>query len=625
MPLVGLNASILILAFMNLAIALAIFCYEKDFGDRKIRDFVVAGVAVLLFVFIAIFSYTSKPIFLRTAGFSDTRLLYSKNTAAATVSVLEKKDQINIWGKNVRYLNVNGHNTAHTTYSDMIIHKMLAHLPMLLTPNPREALVIGFGFGNTCKSFLEYDQMRRVDCVELVAHEKRTADFFAEQNQGIFQDDRFHFIVNDGRNFVLATDQKYDIISINSVDPKFSPTLYTEEFYRLCRAKLQEDGQLVAWLPIYGMSLEEVQALVKSFINVFPNSSLWYNNPEHLLLAGIKGYYPIDLAKVKSRMELPKVASSLAEIHINDPFSFLATFFCGEQMLNKFAGSVPSHTDDHPVVEFSRIVTKEMVPDVYQELLKCRESVLSYCTNFEVFGEIEPVRTKMYQHETEMKNFMAALFTYRTFALNSDQKEIVSGAISSIRKILDEEPENDFALIQYVDLVSHQDLTTDKKYFAAAIAKAPHFAKAYVLLGLELASQNEWEKSLEFYQRALQINDSYSTALLNAGYSYIQLQKWQEAKQSFEKLLSLDPENPYVHSTIAQVYYMLQDYHTAIEFMLAAIKNQPEQANLYFNLGRMYQKNSQVNQAIAAFEKGLKISPYDQRARIALEELKKNK
>jgi hypothetical protein len=39
----------------------------------------------------------------------------------------------------------------------------------------------------------------------------------------------------------------------------------------------------------------------------------------------------------------------------------------------------------------------------------------------------------------------------------------------------------------------------------------------------------------------------------------------------------------------------------------------------------MYQKNSQVNQAIAAFEKGLKISPYDQRARIALEELKKNK
>lgn len=625
LPLFGLNASILILAIMNLAIALVILFYEKDFAERKIRYMALAGIAVLLFGFTALFSFTTKPIFLRTAGFSDTRLLYSKNTAAATVSVLEKKDQINIWGRNVRYLNVNGHNTAHTTYSDMIIHKMLAHLPMLLTPNPQEALVIGFGFGNTCKSFLEYDQVKRVDCVELVAHEKRTADFFKEENQGVFQDDRFHFIVNDGRNFVLATERKYDIISINSVDPKFSPTLYTEEFYRLCRAKLQEDGQLVAWLPIYGMSLEEVQSLVKSFINVFPNSSLWYNNPEHLLLVGVKGFYPIDLAKVKSRMELPKVASSLNEIHLNDPFALLATFFCGEQMLNKFTGSVASHNDEHPIVEFSRITTKEMVSDVYQELLKCRESVLLYCTNFEAFGEIESVRTKIYQHETEMKNFMAALFTYRMFAANPDQQELVSSAINSIRKILDEAPENDFALIQYVDLVSQQDLTTDKKYIEEAIAKAPHFAKAYVLLGLELASQNEWEKSFEFYQRALQINDRYITAILNAGYSYIQLQQWQDAKQSFETLLSLDPDNPFVHSTIAQVYYMLQEYNTAIEFMKAAIKNQPEQANLYFNLGRMYQKNDQVNQAITAFEKGLKISPYDQRARSVLEELRKNK
>ncbi|MCI0514897.1 fused MFS/spermidine synthase [candidate division KSB1 bacterium] len=622
-PWLGLNTSILFLASLNLAIAITLLFFEKDFATHKRRALVYAGAAVLLFLLISVPTFTTTPIFLKTAGFFDTRLLHHKDTAAATVSVLEKKDQINIWGRNVRYLNVNGHNTAHTTYADMIIHKMLAHLPMLLTPNPKHALVVGFGFGNTCRSLLDYAMLKTVDCVELVDYEKRTADFFKTENEGVFRDPRFRFIVNDGRNYILAARKQYDIISINSVDPKFSPTLYTEEFYRLCRARLNENGQLVAWLPIYGMSLAEVQSLVQSFIRVFPNASLWYNNPEHLLLAGIKGAYPFDLAFVKSRMESPPVAASLAAIHLNDPYTFLATFFCGGPMLHKFAGSVPSHTDNHPQVEFSRISTKEMMPDVYQELLQCRESILLYCTNFEVFGAIEPIRNMIYQYEAEMKNLIAAFFTYRMFGTDPEQKENVAEALKAIRKILDDEPANDFALMQYVDLVSHQDLSADRKYFEAAVAKSPDFAKAEILLGLELASRNEWEKARALFQRALQINDQYLTAWLNAGYAEIQLQRWEQAKQSFEKLFSLDPENPFAYSTLAQVYYMLQDFPSAISYMLTAIRNQPEQANLYFNLGRMYQKNNQLKEAIATLEKGLKISPYDQRARQLLEELKK--
>ena len=224
-----------------------------------------------------------------------------------------------------------------------------------------------------------------------------------------------------------------------------------------------------------------------------------------------------------------------------------------------------------------------------------------------------------------MKNLIAAFFTYRMLGTDPQQQETVAETINSIRKLLDEEPENDFALIQYVDLISHADLTTDKKYFEQAIAISPNFAKAYILLGLDYANQKEWEKALDLYQRALKINDKYLTALMNTGFIYIQMQKWEQAKAIYEKLLSLEPANPFVHSTIAQVYYMLQDYDTAIDHIKIAIKNQPEQANLYFNLGRMYQKNNQVQEAIAAFQKGLEISPYDQRARQVLEELQKMK
>lgn len=620
-PLLGMNATILFLALVNLGLGLVSILNETDFQARKMRYLTFSVAAVVVFGLIGISTFTTRPIFLKTAGFFETRLLDHKDTAAGTVSVLEKKDQLNIWGRNVRYLNVNGHNTAHTTFSDMVIHKMLAHLPMLLTPNPRHALVVGFGFGNTCRSFLDYPKLKSLDCVELVEYEKHTAEFFKTENEGIFEDSRFSFIENDGRNYILAARKQYDIISINSVDPKFSPTLYTEEFYRKCLRRLNENGQLVAWLPIYGMSLEEVQSLVKSFITVFPNSSLWYNNPEHLLLLGAKGNYPIDLAQVKARMELPEVAASLAAIHLNDPFALLATYFCGSPGLYKFSGSVPGHTDNHPLVEFSRIPTKEMLPEVYQELLKCRETVLLNSQNFEAFGVADTVQNQILRFETGMKNLMADFFTYRMFGAMPNQRETVDGAISSMRKYLNSETATDFGLIQYVDLVSQQNLAEDKKYFETAIAKAPHFAKAMVLLGLEQAGRNEWPNALAFYQQALEINSQYPTAWLNAGYAQTQLQQWEPAKLAFEKLLALDPENPFAYSTLAQVHYMLNDFPKAIECMQIAIENQPEQANLYFNLGRMYQKNNQIDQARAAIQKGLEISPYDQRARQLLESL----
>jgi spermidine synthase len=622
LPLLGMSGSILFLAILNLAVGLIAFFLETQMGVRRSLRLAPPVAAAVIFLAIVVSTFTTKPFFQGTAGFQGTRLLHFKDTASATVSVLEKKDQLNIWGRNVRYLNVNGHNTAHTTYSDMIIHKMLAHLPMLLVPEPKDALVIGFGFGNTCRSFLDYDFVKSVDCVELVAHEKETAEFFRTENEGVFEDERFEFIVNDGRNYVLATEKYYDIVSINSVDPKFSPSLYTEEFYRLCRSRLNGNGQLVAWLPIYGMSLEEVQSLVKSFIEVFPNSSLWYNNPEHLLLCGTKGSFPIDLAQIKERMEMPAVRKSLASIHLEDPYVSLSTFFCGEKMLNTFAGTAVPHTDDFPVVEFSRISTKEMRPAVYEKLLGCRETVLLYSTGFEAFGEFETIRRRVLNYETDMKNMIAAFFNYRMLAPQPGYQEQVGDILEKMRKILHDPPESDFALIQYVDLISHQEMGANLEYFENAIEIAPNFAKAYVLAGLSCMEREELDKARTYFEKAVDINGKYITARMNAGYVYFQDQNWEAARDMFEESISLEPENPFVYSTIAQVYYMLNEYDAAIDHMITAIDKQPEQANLYFNLGRMYQKNNQIPEAIRAFERGIEISPYDQRARQALEELK---
>jgi spermidine synthase len=112
---------------------------------------------------------------------------------------------------------------------------------MAVHPDPKQVLIIGFGFGSTAFGTLQYDP-DCVDFVELVEDERLTAKYFEEQNHGVLADKRFHFIVEDGRNFVLTTRKSYDVISLNAIHPSLGPTLYTHDFFKVCRTKLKPDG-----------------------------------------------------------------------------------------------------------------------------------------------------------------------------------------------------------------------------------------------------------------------------------------------------------------------------------------------------------------------------------------------
>ncbi|MBN1347792.1 fused MFS/spermidine synthase [candidate division KSB1 bacterium] len=623
LPVLGISGSILLLAVLYLVIGGISLFFEAGFKQHFRKLVPLPLIGILLFVLINSLFFTSEPLFLDSAGFKRTKLLYHEDTPSATLCALEKAEDLNIWGENVKYLNINGHNTAHTTFADIVIHKMLAHLPALLHPQPENALVIGFGFGNTCQSFLQYDEIKRVDCVELLEQEKESAKFFTRENQGVFEDPRFNFIVNDGRNYVLATDRKYDIISINAVDPKFSPTLYTNDFYELCYQRLNPDGEIVAWLPLYGMTLEEVLSLIKSFVEVFPHASLWYNNPEHLLMLGSRSKQMIDCKTIVERLQQPGVRQSLAEIRLENPYSLLATFFAGSNNLDDLTRNAPLHSDDHPIVEFSQVATTDMLPEVYVALAQKKESILPLCKNLGALASPDTARSKLEKVEQAMATMLQGLFQYRIAANNPQAyANQANDAVQKMAKALTAVPENKFNLLFFVDWVYHSDLKGMKPFFEQAIIEEPAFAKAHVLLGLESAEQNDWATALAHYEDAISINPDFVSARLNAGVAFTRQKEWNRAITEFEKVVGLDPENAFAHSALSQVYYMQGDYQKAIAQAEKSIDILPDIPNYYFNLGMMLEKNNQLKQAIKAFEKGLELAPNDLKAYDKLIQLK---
>ena len=81
---------------------------------------------------------------------------------------------------------------------------------------------------------------------------------------------------NDGRNHLLFTNKKYDVISVDPAPPIWSAgtvNLYTREFFKLCRAHLTPNGAMCLWFP--GGTKVENLAIIRTFSEVFPEFSIW--------------------------------------------------------------------------------------------------------------------------------------------------------------------------------------------------------------------------------------------------------------------------------------------------------------------------------------------------------------
>lgn len=348
-PLLRLQHSILLCSsiYVLLGIVLLAAIPREPAGRRAGTIFATAMIALLALGNLA---FEGRPMVLESYFFKDPRqphrLVYLNEGPSASLAVLENN-------VGTRLLNINGVTTAINNHMDMQVHRMLSHLPLLLHPNPQTALVVGFGMGSTPWGCCQHP-LERVDVVELLRKEKETAQYFEDINHGVLNHPKLNFIVGDGRNYLLATDERYDMISFNAIHPRFSANLYTKDFYELCRARLTPNGVICAWLTQNAMTDSEFRMLVRSLVDVFPHSSLWYCNPEHFCLIGLLEPTQIDLADWQRRMTAPAIARDLEDSNLDDPYVLATRYMFGEEALREYVRGAPLNTDDRPLIEFAR-------------------------------------------------------------------------------------------------------------------------------------------------------------------------------------------------------------------------------------------------------------------------------
>jgi spermidine synthase len=342
-PFLGLNASVLLLGLLyGLLAALVV-------GRTDLR--IAAGAIALAASILLAMPSVRRPVYWFNGGFTQLvrvppeRTLFLAEGVEGTVGVLGSGD--------VKALTVNGVAVAESSLHDLWDLLLKAHLPMLLHEDPRRVALVGLGAGVSLGAVEAYEEPERIDTIEIAPEVVPAHRLFASVNRRSWEDPRLQLWINDGRHFLLTTENRYDVISVDPTDP---PVVYqyTQDFIQLCHDRLDEGGIMVQWVPLFHLSPMHLRIIMRAFLNVFAESSLWYDGTSVLLMGRRGKPLEIDVQRMERRLLQPGVADSMAMIGSPDVWRLLSTYVAGPDALELIVGrDVPENSDDRPYLEYA--------------------------------------------------------------------------------------------------------------------------------------------------------------------------------------------------------------------------------------------------------------------------------
>ena len=283
-------------------------------------------------------------------GVEATELAYYQEGLGATVSVHRSWPKV---GEELLSIKIDGKTVASSDPNDMRLQRTIGHLPLLLVPTAESALVIGLGAGVTAGACARHSEVD-IEIVELEAAVLGAARVFEELNHHVVDDPRGEIFINDGRNHLLLADRLYDIVTVDPIHPfaRGSASLYSREFFELCRRVLSDHGVMCQWLPLYELATDDLAMIMRTFQSVFPLTSVWLTGRD-VGLIGSARTLEIEHAELARRMAEPAIRSDLEQISLVDPYALASRMVLAPDAIRRLTAGARLNTDDHLVLEYS--------------------------------------------------------------------------------------------------------------------------------------------------------------------------------------------------------------------------------------------------------------------------------
>ena len=262
-------------------------------------------------------------------------LIWREEGAQTTVAIHDRRGN-----PPMKVMYLDGNHQANDSPGAAFVHHRIGALPVMLHPNPKTALVIGLGGGATPGAVARMGVT--TDVVELSKAVVAGSDHFRHINFDLLSRPNVRLHVDDGRNFMMMSRKKYDVITADIILPRHAGagSLYSKEYYELVRSRLADGGLAMQWNG--GDTATEYKLLLRTFMSVFPHTTLWGDGS---LMLGSMTPFTLSRGAYEARRvgfeQFPWDVATLRRI-----------FLAGPEELREFAGDGPVLTDDKPMIEY---------------------------------------------------------------------------------------------------------------------------------------------------------------------------------------------------------------------------------------------------------------------------------
>jgi predicted membrane-bound spermidine synthase/tetratricopeptide (TPR) repeat protein len=369
LPELGAHKSVVLVSFVLALTGIVLIMSDSTANvGRKTRRLVVSGALVVGAWFLVPddVSYLLNKAFIEKAGH---KIIHFSEGVEGTVVVSGPKDETH--GKD-RALWINKMQATATVEKGVKMNRFQAVLPLMFGRELDQALFMCFGSGITAGT-LALSGFDQIDAVEISQDVLDAATYFSDDNFDVLKNPRLNRVVDDGRNYLLTTDKKYDLITFEPMPLSQTgvSTFYTREYYQLCKDHLTEQGLVSQWIPLHnGLTVDILRDLVKTYIDVFPVVTCWFVNDDLFLIASTT-QQEIDHDFFTQRLkENPALKDSLEKVYLRDEIEFYASHLMDRSGLQEFAREGKIMTDDHPWAEFlaPKLIYENSVPPALEAL-----------------------------------------------------------------------------------------------------------------------------------------------------------------------------------------------------------------------------------------------------------------
>ncbi len=513
-PYLGIQKGLLLVAALNLLAGLiALFSY----GLSRMRH-TIHSVAYISIVVLA-FALAPSTLFRRLYEMKlpTAELTFYKEGTLANVIVYDRPR------RGCKDFFLNSTEEASTRLWHIQLFRMLGTLPVVAHENPDDALMIAFGAGMSAGACVNLTT--NLDCVELNPDIREVAEIFKRENLNVINNPKLRIIINDGRNHLMLNRRKYSLIIADATNPISYDawTIYTREFYELCKSRLKPGGVFCQWVPTY-LPGDGIKTVLNTFRSVFPHASFWtiYGSDQSLMLA-TPGRLSMDYEDLSRRMPSVLELSGLAECGVDTLDKFLSFFLIGEDQLGEILeGFDKINTDDLPHTQFRFDVDEESQSNTL-DLFRHQESITSYMTN--VSYESGQLRDRLRSYFSLSRMLNVGLLFHDGMEFSKARLMTSEGGLG--------DDENVKCMLLF-DKVR-------KGYFVEWVADHPEDSAAHHALGYIYWREGNYEMAAKEADSAITLDSGFVRAHLLRAYIHIERGMLDRAAGTFSEVRRLKP------------------------------------------------------------------------------------